>query len=229
LRPYYLDFAAPFQASIVHVGGSPDALSRVRDGTYRDLDQFFNADYFRRVTSRDAPHNVYTSFAELDKLNQSKGYNSSQYTVWPRKVDKKLAVPTAKTIDIQISSPDFYSHYDYDPATNSYARSEGGAPHMELVSDDPNIPGVQIKPKVVIALVMDYGINADGQHSEYSDTGSGTAYIFQDGGVTQATWNKADNSTIVDFKDSNGAALKLNAGQTWITLVGDPAKVIYAP
>src|SRR3569833_960472 len=28
LRPYFIHFAAPFQASIVHVGGSPDAIAR---------------------------------------------------------------------------------------------------------------------------------------------------------------------------------------------------------
>ncbi|MBX4188824.1 DUF3048 domain-containing protein [Candidatus Saccharibacteria bacterium] len=134
LRPYYIDFAAPFQASIVHVGGSPDALSAVRNGNYRDLDQFFNGSYFTRISARPAPHNVYTNFARLDALNHSKGYDSSLFTGWPRKADKKVATSTAKTIDVQISSPVYYSHYDYDPATNTYARSEGGAPHMELVS-----------------------------------------------------------------------------------------------
>jgi hypothetical protein len=228
LRPYYLDFAAPFQASIVHVGGSPDALSRVRNGNYRDLDQFFNSGYFTRVGARPAPHNVYTSFAKLDALNQSKGYTSSKYTIWPRKADKKLAVPTAKTIDIQISSADFYSHYDYDAATNTYQRSEGGAPHKELISAADKT-GVQIHPKVVIALVMAYSIAADGQHSVYADTGSGTAIVFQDGGVTQATWTKADNASQIQFTDSAGVPLKLDAGQTWLTLVANAAKVKYTP
>ncbi len=228
LRPYYLDMAAPFQASIVHVGGSPDALSIVRNGNYRDLDQFFNADYFHRVSYRDAPHNVYTSFDRLDALNQSKGYTSSHYTIWPRKADKKLAVPTAKTIDVQISSADFYSHYDYDVATNTYLRSEGGAAHMELVSADDK-SGTQIHPKVVIALVMDYSIADDGQHSVYADTGTGTAFVFQDGGVVQGSWSKADSGSQIEFKDSAGVPLKLNSGQTWLTLVADPSKVHYTP
>jgi hypothetical protein len=228
LRPYYIDFAAPFQASIVHVGGSPDALSTVRNGNYRDLDQFFNSNYFSRISARAAPHNVYTSFDKLDALNQSKGYATSHFNIWPRKADKKIAVPTAKTIDIKISSPDFYSRYDYDAASNSYDRSEGGAPHMELVSAADKT-GVQIHPKVVIALVMAYTIAADGEHSVYADTGSNTAYIFQDGGVTKGSWSKADSSSQIQFFDPAGAPLKLNAGQTWLTLVADPSKVTYAP
>ncbi len=228
LRPYYIDFAAPFQASIAHVGGSPDALSRVRNGNYRDIDQFFNAGSYWRASYREAPHNVYTSFEKLDALNQSKGYKTSTFTSWPRKADKKLATPTAKIIDVQISSADYYSHYDYDSATNTYLRSEGGEPHKELVSADDKI-GVQIHPKVLIALVMGYSIASDGKHSVYADTGTGTAYIFQDGGVTQGTWVKDASESQIAFKDAGGQPLALNAGQTWMTLVADTGKVKYVP
>jgi len=228
LRPYYIDFAAPFQASIVHVGGSPDALSEVQNGNFRNLDQFFNGDYFTRISARAAPHNVYTSFAELDQLNQAKGYTSSKYTSWPRKADKKLVTPTAKTLDFTISSSDFYAHYDYDAATNSYSRSEGGAGHLDLVSANDST-GVQLHPKVVIALVMAYSIAADGQHSVYGDTGSGAAYVFQDGGVTVGQWNKADTSSQIQFTDAAGKPLKLNAGQTWLSLVDDAGKIAYKP
>lgn len=228
LRPYYIDFAAPFQASIVHVGGSPDALSIVRSGNYRDLDQFFNSGAFTRIGARPAPHNVYTNFDKLDALNQSKGYTSSTFTIWPRKVDKKLAAPTAKTIDIAVSSPVYYSHYTYDATSNTYFRSEGGAAHMELVSADDKT-GVQIHPKVVIALVMAYSIAADGKHSVYADSGSGGAYIFQDGDVTLGHWTKADSASQIQFSDANNVPLKLNAGQTWLTLVADGSKVKYTP
>ena len=232
LRPYYIDYAAPFQASIVHVGGSPDALSEVEDGNYRNLDQFFNGGAFTRVSSRDAPHNVYTSFAQLDQLNQSKGYTSSTYTKWPRKADKKLATPTAKTIDLAISSGDYHVHYDYDPTTNSYARSEGGAAHMDLVSAS-DTTGVQLKPKVVIGMVVPLSqgaLDASGAYySEYQTAGSGVAYVFQDGGVTQGTWTKAGTTGQVQFTDAAGHELKLNAGQTWVTLLGDAGQATYAP
>ena len=226
LRPYYLDMAAPFQASIAHVGGSPEALSEVRNGHYRDIDQFFNSGYYWRISSRFAPHNVYTSFEKLDQLNKAKGYTSSQYTPWLRKKDKKLATPTAATIDFQISSPLYYAHYDYDAASNTYNRSEGGAAHKMLTSAGDKT-GVQLHPNVVIAAVMNYGIASDGQHSTYADTGSGTAYIFQDGGVTVGQWHKADNATMITFTDDKGAPFKINAGQTWVTLVADTGKVHY--
>jgi hypothetical protein len=232
LRPYYIDYAAPYQASIVHIGGSPDALAKVTSGGYRNLDEFANGGAFWRIASRDAPHNVYTSFAKLDALNQNRGYTSSLYTSWPRKADKKLAVPTAKTIDFAISSADFYAHYDYDAASNSYLRSEGGAPHLDYVSAGDKT-GVRLRPKVVIAIVVPQSrgaLDASGAYyTDYDDIGSGTAYIFQDGGVTVGGWTKSSDTSQLEFTDSAGTPISLNAGQTWISLVGDTSKVVYKP
>lgn len=232
LRPYYIDFAAPFQASIVHVGGSPDALAEVTSGGFRNLDQFYNGAYFTRIGSRYAPHNVYTSFAKLDALNQAKGYTKSEFRGWDRKADKKLATPTAKTIHLAISSPDFYADYTYEAASNSYLRSEGGDPHIELVNAGDKT-GPQLHPKVVIALVMGLSngaLDASGAYySNYIDYGSGQMYVFQDGGVTTGTWSKSGTNDQPHFAEDNGTPIKLDAGQTWLTLVGDPSKVTYSP
>jgi hypothetical protein len=232
LRPYYIDYAAPFEASIVHVGGSPDALQQVTAGGYRNLDQFANGGSFYRISSRYAPHNVYTDFSKLDALNQRRGYTSSTFTSWPRKADKKLAKPTARTIDLSISSRDFYAHYDYDAVSNSYLRSEGGAPHLDFVSPADKT-GVRLHPKVVIALVVGQSrgeLDATGAYyTNYQTSGSGQAYIFQDGGVTVGTWQKADRTTQLTFADTAGAPLAIDAGQTWITLVGGTGKISYNP
>ena len=42
LRMYYVDWLAPYQASVAHVGGSHASLQEIRNGKYRDIDQFFN-------------------------------------------------------------------------------------------------------------------------------------------------------------------------------------------
>lgn len=232
LRPYYINYAAPFQASIVHVGGSPEALAKVTSGGYRNLDEFANGGAFWRTSTHYAPHNVYTSFAKLDALNQQKGFTTSLYTSWPRKADKKLAVPTARTMDFTISSADFYVHYEYDVASNSYLRSEGGSPHMDLVSADDKT-GVRLRPKVVIAIVVPQSqgaLDASGAYyTDYDDTGSGSAYVFEDGGVSVGAWTKTSETDQIEFTDSAGTPIKLDAGQTWITLVGDTSKVSYKP
>ncbi len=219
LRPYYIDWANSFDASIAHVGGSPDALSQIRNGG-KDLDQFFNSGSYWRESSRPAPHDVYTSFDKLDELNKSKGYINSTYTSWQRKADQKLATPTAKSIDLAISSANFNVHYDYDAPSNSYHRSEGGAAHI-ATSSAGDKTGTLLSPKVVIAMVTSYSIVDNSGHSGYGDTGSGKVYIFQDGFLVQGTWSKPDRAGPISFKDANDQPIKLNAGQTWVTAILD--------
>jgi hypothetical protein len=228
LRPYYIDFGWPYQAGIAHVGGSPDALSQIRSGQYRDLDQFFNSGFYSRISSRAAPHNVYTDFDRLDKLNQSKGYTSSNFNPWKRKSDKPAAAPTASHIDVKISSQLYYSHYDYDKATNTYMRAEGGKPHVEVTSSSDRT-GVQIHPKVVIAAAMSYSVIDRAGHSNYGVTGTGSIKIFQDGIVTDGTWSKPDRSSMFEFKDAAGNIIPLNTGQTWVVAVGTMDNVSAAP
>jgi hypothetical protein len=227
LRPYYIDFAAPYQAGIAHVGGSPEALATVRNGHYRDLDQFFNSKYYTRINSRAAPHNVYTNFDWMDQLNISKGYTKSEFTPWKRKKDGPAATPSVAHIDVKISSPLYYSHYDYDKATNTYLRSEGGKPHLQIVSQQTRAT-MQLQPKAVLTLVMNYKVIDRSGHSSYVDTGSGPMKLFQDGIEVDGTWNKADQGSMFVFKDSSGKEIELNAGQTWIVIVGSTGNVSFS-
>lgn len=212
-RPYYLDWLLPFEAAYAHAGGSPDALAQIKQLGVRDMDQFANPGAYERVSQRYAPHNLYTSMAKLDALRQQKGFTTSTFTSWPRKAEAPANPPTVTSIDFKVSSYLYNPHYDYDPATNNYKRSEGGKPHTDERT------GAQLNPKVVIALIMSSGIASDGTHTNYGTTGSGPMFVFQDGGVTTGTWQKADRKAPFVFTGADGQPLKLNPGQTWLTMV----------
>jgi len=222
-RPYYVQWALGFDAGYAHVGGSPEALADIKAWGARDLDQFYNGASYHRISSRAAPHNVYTSIDTLNQLEASKGYVSSSYTGFVRKKPDPSKQPTAKSINIFISGPLYNTHYDYNPATNTYNRSEGGSPHLDANGSK------QISPNVVIAIVVPYSLESDGYHSAYQALGSGQAFIFQDGTVTTGTWSKPDAKTQLSFSDSAGKPLGLNPGQTWITAVSTASNVSYNP
>lgn len=213
VRLYYVDWLAPFQASVAHVGGSKFALDEVRNGKYRDIDQFFNGAYYWRATDRYAPHNVYTSFEKLDALNLKKGYTASTFTAWPRTDGKAAATPTAASIDVKISSALYNSHYDYDATTNTYKRFEGGQAHNDREAG-------QLTPSVVVVLDTTMTtVFEDGYREQITTTGSGRARVFQNGTVLDATWSKADRGSQIKFTDAAGAEVQFNRGQTWITAV----------
>ena len=221
-RPYFIDFDLGFDAGLGHVGGSPDALNDIKSLGVKNLDEFSNGGAYWRISSRPAPHNMYTSFTKLDALNQSKGYTSSHFTAFVRKKDVPQT-PTASSIDFTISGSNYNVHYQYVAATNTYNRSEGGSAHTDQQT------GTQISPKVVIALVMNESLAPDGDHTVYQDVGSGQMYVFQDGIVSNGTWSKAGRSAQFVFTDKNGLPMKLNAGQTWISIVGSASDVSYTP
>lgn len=223
VRPYYLDFLVPFDASIAHAGGSAEALAQIRQEKIKDLDHAGNGAYYTRVKNRFAPHNLYTSMAQLDTLNQKKGYTTSNFTGFARKKESPNTPPSVGVINLNISSVIYNVQYTYEPATNSYKRVMGGKPHVDERS------AAQIQPKVVIVLIMAKGTHPDRIHSTYATTGTGKLFIFQDGVVIDGTWQKANRSSQITFTDATGKTVSLNPGQTWITLLGEASRLSYGP
>lgn len=229
-RPYYIQWSMAFDAGYAHVGGSPDGLNDIKAWHVRDLDQFANGGSYHRISSRDAPHNVYTSIAALNQLEVNKGYVTSHYTGFVRKkkaAPNKTKPPTAKSINLTLSGPLYNAHYDYNATTNSYARSEGGAPQVDANTNK------QISSTVVIAMVVPYSLGAldssGAYYSNYGVIGSGPVDIFQDGNVLAGTWTKKSSDSQITFTDANGQPIKLNPGKTWITAVSGADKISYSP
>lgn len=213
VRPYYLQWCMGFDCAIAHAGGSPEALGNIRQWGAKDLDQFANDKPYQRIRSRYSPHNLYTSVPKLTDLVGTKGYQASSFTPLLRKADSRSQSPNATTVNLAISSTSYNPSFTYDAATNSYLRSQSGSEHT--VTDNTGASS-QIKPKVVVALIVPYGVASDG-HSQYSAVGSGQAIVFQDGVATPATWHKESAGGPLSLTDTAGAPLALNAGQTWFT------------
>jgi hypothetical protein len=227
-RPYYLQWLQGFDASVAHVGGSPEALQDISTWNICNLDEFYNSSYYQRITSRVAPHNVYTSIAQLNALEQIKGCSTSTFTGFPRKADQPSKTPAVTTINFDISSSPYNVEYQYNATTNTYERSEGGATDMDI---DQAGNQTQINPKVVIGMIVPWsqgvvdGLGA--YYSVYATIGSGPVYIFQDGNVTIGQWTKASNTSQITFTNSAGATIGLDAGQTWLTALSSANKVSY--
>lgn len=221
VRPYYEKWALGFDASIAHVGGSPEALADMKAWNVKDLDQFQNSGAYSRISTRAAPHNVYTSIARLNAVETAKNYTTVNFKGFPRKLAKPLKVPTASNLDMTFTQPDYAVHFQYDPKTNTYLRSEGGTAHIDQNTN------TQISPAVVIAMVIPYSLEADHYHSDYGVIGSGQAYIFQDGGVTIGQWTKTSSTDQISFVDAKGVTIKLNPGQTWLTAIVGTGNIKY--
>ena len=230
VRLTFVEMAKPYHCSIAHVGGSDNALRLIRNNSsFRDIDQFYNAKAYWRIRSRYSPHNVYTRFSMLDELNYSKGYRTSEFSGFARvKPDTKPEELAQKANKITISmSSNLYSPvYNYDANSNKYLRSyvQGGA-HYSQYEDSTK---VQNAPDVVIAMkVTAVSRTGEEAYADYTTTGTGDAVIFQNGGVIQGRWQRADKDSELKFVDTSGNDIQLGRGQTWITLYPSSGKVTW--
>jgi DUF3048 family protein len=225
VRPYYLQWNMGFDASIAHVGGSPQALSDITNWGARDIGEFTYGGYYHRISTRVAPHNVYTSMASLNAIEKLKHWTKSTFTGFARKPDSPSKTPNATSINFNISSSDFNVHYAYDTKRNAYLRWEGGAKHTDANTHK------QLEPKVVVGMVVPFSLGpldtTGAYYSDYGAIGSGRAYVFQDGTLTVGKWYKASKTDPLKFLTTSGSPLKLNAGQTWITALANTGEITY--
>jgi hypothetical protein len=220
LRPYYIDWFLPYNAPIVHAGGSAEALSDIRTLRIQDMDN--TAGYFRRVNNRYAPHNLYSTGPQLLELFTARGYkNADPIPSLPRKVATPAETPTASVINLKISSTLYNVVFTYDKTSNSYLRNQGGSAHVDAES------GQQLAPNVVIVPILTKGIHPNRVNTQYGTVGSGEVFVFQDGIVTKGTWTKSSRSSQWQLTDTNGAVIALNPGQTWFSILDKAASVTY--
>ncbi|MBR2587238.1 DUF3048 domain-containing protein [Candidatus Saccharibacteria bacterium] len=165
LRIYYLEWDLPFDCTVVHAGGAPDALEAVKALGVRDLSENYN--YMWRsstnYTVQRLWNNLFTSSEYLNGFNGNNGYLSSDIRAFPRftpvesarnKIDvqatEKLKIdqpstgntdgtsPRVTKITMKIGAmPNFNPVYTYDSEKNVYTRAyETGAAHTSFDCSD---------------------------------------------------------------------------------------------
>ena len=221
-RYYYITWAAEWRAVYAHSGGSPQALPTLRQkgsGQYVfNGDEFRYSGTFHRVTTKFAPHNLYTTGAKLRALGQRLGAKDKAASpVWQFAPDAPLeARPYGGTITV--GYPDNLIKYTYDRTTNTYLRSVTG----EKKETDAGT-GTRIAPKNVIVMRMVFGPLNDGHPGaprlEANVVGSGKAWISTNGRTIVGTWKKTAITKPTQFYDSHGNEVTLTVGQTFVQVL----------
>lgn len=243
LRPYYLDWDTPFDCTVVHAGGSDEALAAINRGGQRNLDENYLY-MWREEGSNRLWNNLFTSPAKLLEFNQSKGYTTSSPQAFPQLTPSAAALASdqlqaclndpecagtaevADVINVNFGNlPNYNTSYHYDATTNRYLRSyQSGNAHLVYLCpaelNQPNTTScgelVQVAPSAIAVMRVQEGTMADGYHEQISTINSGTAYIFQNGTVITGTWQKSAQQSQIVFKDSFGDPISFTPGQLWI-------------
>ena len=225
IRTYFVDWGLEYDAPVVHAGGNIDALDLIDPLGMKNLDQFYNGNYFRRIGTRYAPHNLYSTGKQLDQLMKDRGYfETPKFEPWQRKDDTKSSSPNGKAININFSYSDYDAQFEYDPASNSYLRSVRNQPDIDADNNK------RITPKNVVVMYMptSYGLTRINEQTVIMQTiGSGRAIVFEDGIAIDGTWSKSSHDGRTIFRDSTGKVIQLNRGQTWVSVIPTTKSVSY--
>lgn len=148
LRPYYLEWDTPFDCTIVHAGGSYEALEALRIGDYKDLSEDYNYMYRADDSYIRWWNNLFTNSDNLKKWTSDTGYTTSHATGFTRLTPEqaetsritslatnsldidtptnssvKTLTPSVTSISMDISYASFNPVYQYDLDSNTYLRS----------------------------------------------------------------------------------------------------------
>jgi hypothetical protein len=222
-RQYYILWASELHALYIHAGGSPQALATLRAQGNGKL--VFNADefrwgpYFRRITTRFAPHNLYTTGKQLRQLAARTGAKDGSFKwPWIFQADAPMAQrPVGGSVQVTYRGNNVI-RYTYDRNTNSYFRSVTGEKQQVDASTKQ-----RVHPKNVIVMVMRFGPLNDREtykhRLEANQIGSGRAWVSTNGVTIPATWKKTSNTSPTQFFDSHGNVIPLTVGQTFVQVM----------
>jgi len=106
---------------------------------------------------------------------------------------------------------DYDVTWKYDKEKNDYKRVNGGKDYVDYETKE------QLSVKnVVIQFVKEKGpVDKEG-HMVYTTIGEGKALIFQNGGVTEATWKKSSQTARTKFFEKAGKEIGFVRGPIWI-------------
>lgn len=162
----------------------------------------------------------------LGGVNEDGSTWESGFRSWKFREDAKESdrgSATAINFDFWEGYKEFTAHWDYDKQSNSYLRSTGGEPHLDLETNK------QLSAKnVVIQFSKEQGPLDEHKHMLYEVIGKGSGLIFQDGNVIEIAWEKPNQLSRTIFKDKkSGAEIAFVKGSTWIEVVPAGNEIVY--
>ncbi len=203
-------FGRPLFASS---GGNGSVLRMLGGADVIDIGHNVSGQGFRRVSSRRAPHNLYTSLEELyAKAPELPPPPAPIFSYRAQGEPPGAGAEPVGGVALSFGRGEI-SRFVWDAPSKTWLRSQLGTPHV-----DPS--GRQAGPKNVVVLEIGYDFAGAGGNSvpHGVTTGSGRAYVFTDGHVIPGTWNRPGPNAPFELIGPDGAEIELTIGQTWLEL-----------
>ena len=216
-RPYFVDWANGFRASYFHVGGSPEALDKIRGlSGFTDVNEFAYGNSFWRDSRRAAPHNTYTDKDRMDAiLGRKQATGTRAVEAW-HFIDMASSTDRGDVKSVRIPyGGSFNVTWNYDVERGLYVRNQGA-----LVQKGRD--GSIIEVHNVIVIKTEQQVLDEVGRLRVRTVGGGEAIAYRDGRKFILRWRRAAGEPI-RFEGDDGAEFLLTRGKTWIQVTTDDA------
>jgi hypothetical protein len=217
-RHYFVPIAMEWNIAYIHFGGSWYAYNALEKVTVPVIDGITTDGlYFKRDSSRKAPHNAYlypaTLKYETTILKEHFQFNS-----------KPLAGNSVKNVGtINLSYNGFTDiEYRYDGKQKAYLRFQEGVAQIDLLNNE------QIKTQNIVILKANHTPvkNDPKGRIDVALIGEGQMTLYRDGKQIQGKWKKENEDSPMSFFYNEGNAIELAPGKTWIQIIEPTQNVV---
>ena len=228
-RFYLVQWSSEVQAAIAHYGGDRRTRTYIEAAPvpFTSVDGLGRGNpAYRRIKSRVAPHNAYTSTAKLRAVAMRLGAASDLPADVHRRpfVEPSPVESRAASQRVTIPYRTNVITYRYDRATNLYRRSVDGKAQIDPADK------ARVTTTNIVVLFQKFRIDTkiEPGHSrpDITTLGSGEALVLREGRVVEATWRKDDDASPTLLLDAAGAEIPLVRGRTFIQVVPPRTKVV---
>ena len=200
-------------------GGAQYALRSIATAPVKLYDEANSGAAMFRDPSRPAPHNL---FANAELLMKKDGVPRPTRPLFSYLAPGQFAHgPKVRSFTVGFEAG-YAVTYTWNPSTRRWDRSLFG-------SLEKSANGVQIAPKNVIVMSVNY-VGGVGVIDSYAQLiGSGPAEVFTGGVVQHGRWSRSNLYHRTVFTNDRGQVIKLAPGQTWVELLSNTERVTIVP
>lgn len=212
-RSYFIDWAEEYGGIYMHVGGSPEALTRLRNvSKLTNIDEMSRGHYFERDTSLPGPLNVFSTFSSWLRIKEQTAMPASAFVTWKF---EEQATRREESAGWQIEmnfSPSYSMGWVYDASEGAYLRFVNGERDMYA-------NGNQVKAHNLVAIeVPSKTVDSIGRQ-DMKTIGSGKAFIMSAGEKIAGWWIKESPAGRMRFVTENQEEVVFVPGVTWIEVL----------
>jgi hypothetical protein len=205
-------FGRPIYASS---GGNGNVINILHQSSAIDVGDNVSGVGFWRQPGRRAPHNLFTSLADLYAKAPERTPAPTpifSYRSAGEAPPMTVARPASEVM-LSFGGPQI-SRFVWDTPSGQWHRYHGGARHTDCEGDP-------VAPKNVVVMEIPYEFSGDtGNSRPHGVTvGEGKAWVFTNGKVIGGKWVRPTPKSPLKLVDDTGAPIELTPGQTFIELV----------